>query len=61
MAEKIQIKAVEMVRRIRDGQAQMLAEKSTAELIDFFKKAGEAARQRAKGSQVSKTQRQKST
>ena len=25
MAEKIQIKAVEMVRRIRDEQAQMLA------------------------------------
>ncbi len=61
MAEKIQIKAVEMVRRIRDEQAQMLAEKSTAELIDFFKKAGEAARQRAKRSQVSKTQRQKNT
>jgi hypothetical protein len=48
MAEKIQIKAVEMVRRIRDEQAQMLAGKSEAEIIAFFRKAGEAARQEAK-------------
>lgn len=52
MKDKIQIKAVEMVRRIHDEQAQMLSEKSTAELIDFFKKAGEAARQRAKRRQT---------
>lgn len=48
MAEKTQIKAVEMVRRIRDEQAQMLAGKSKAEIIAFFRKAGEAARQAAK-------------
>jgi hypothetical protein len=48
MAEKTQIKAVEMVRRIRDEQAQMLAAKSKAEIIAFFRKAGEAARQEAK-------------
>jgi hypothetical protein len=48
MAEKTQIKAVEMVRCIRDEQAQMLAGKSQAEIIAFFRKAGEAARQEAK-------------
>jgi hypothetical protein len=36
MAEKTQIKAVEMVRRIRDEQAQMLSGKSKAEIIAFF-------------------------
>jgi hypothetical protein len=45
---KIQIKAVEMVRRIRDEQARMLAGKSTAEMIAFFRKAGDAARREAK-------------
>ena len=48
MAGKIRIKAVEMVRRIRDEQAQLLAGKSEAEIIAFFRKAGEAARQEAK-------------
>ena len=48
MAEKIQIKAVEMVRRIRDEQAQMLTGKSKAEIIAFFRKAGEAALQEAR-------------
>ena len=50
MKEKIQIKAVDMVRRIRDEQARMLSGKSKSEIIDFFKKAGEEARQlRIKG------------
>jgi hypothetical protein len=57
MAEKIQIKAVEMVRRIRDEQAQMLADKTKAEIIAFFKEAGETARQEAK--QRLSTQRQR--
>jgi len=48
MVEKTQIKAVEMVRRIRDEHAQMLAGKSKAEIIAFFRKAGETARQEAK-------------
>jgi len=50
--EKIQIKAVEMARRIRDEQAQMLAGKSAEEIIDFFRKAGEATRQRARRKQT---------
>jgi hypothetical protein len=46
--EKTRIKAVEMVRRIRDEQARLLAGKSTAEMIAFFRKAGDAARREAK-------------
>lgn len=47
MAEKTRIKAVEMVRRIRDEQAKMLVGKTRAEIIAFFGMAGEAARQEA--------------
>jgi hypothetical protein len=60
MAEKNQIKAVEMVRRIRDEQAQMLAGKSKAEIIAFFRKAGETARQEAKQRPSAQQQSQKS-
>ena len=42
MAEKIKIRAVEMVRHIRDKQAAMLSGKSRAEIISFFKKAEES-------------------
>ncbi len=59
MEEKIQIKAVEMVRRIRDEQAQMLAGKSGEEIIDFFRKAGEAAREHSKRRQTPQPQPQK--
>jgi hypothetical protein len=51
VAKKTHIKAVEMVRRIRDGQARLLAGKSDTEIIAFFRKAGEAARRKAKRSQ----------
>jgi hypothetical protein len=44
---KTRINAVEMVRRIRDEQARLLAGKSTAEMIAFFRKAGDAARRKA--------------
>jgi hypothetical protein len=44
---KIEIRAVEMVRRIRDEQAALLANKSEAEVIDFFRKAGAAAHEDA--------------
>jgi hypothetical protein len=59
MAEKTQIKAVEMVRRIRDEHAQMLAGKSKAEIIAFFRKAGETARQEAKQKLSTRQQPQK--
>ncbi|HUY14050.1 MAG TPA: hypothetical protein VMX16_10550 [Terriglobia bacterium] len=37
------IRTVEMVRRIRDRQARSLARKSNAEVVAFFRDAGEAA------------------
>ena len=37
------VRAVEMVRRIRDRQAKALAGKSAAEVIAFYRAAGEAA------------------
>ena len=43
MAETKTIRAVEMVRRIRDELARELAGKSDAEVIAFYRKAGEAA------------------
>jgi uncharacterized protein YggU (UPF0235/DUF167 family) len=46
MAETAEIRAVEMVRRIRDEQAATLEGKSNAEIIEFFKKAGEAPRRK---------------
>ena len=46
------VRAVQMVRRIRDSQARQLAGKTQAEIIAFYRAAGEAAtedvRQRAK-------------
>ena len=57
MAEKIQINAVDMVRRIRDEQAQLLEGKSDAEIIAFFKKAGDTARRDAKKKQSRPTSR----
>jgi len=57
MAEKIQIKAVEMVRRIRDEQAKLLAGKSDAEIIAFLRKAGKAARRKAKKRRSSQRRR----
>ena len=48
MAETNQIRAVDMVRRIRDELARELAGKSEAEVMAFYNKAGEAARERAR-------------
>ena len=44
MEEIKEIKTIEMVRRIRDKQAQILKDKTHNEIIEFFKKAGDAAR-----------------
>ena len=60
MAEKSGIEAVDMVGRIRDEQAQMLAGKSNAEIIAFFKKAGEAARKRGERWQAARPRSQHS-
>lgn len=37
------LRAVDMVRKIRDRQARRLAGKSAAEIIAFYQTAGEAA------------------
>ena len=37
------VRAVDMVRRIRDRQAKALAGKSTAEVIAFYRAAGKVA------------------
>lgn len=44
MSETNQIRAVEMVRQIRDDLVRELAGKSPAEIIAFFNRAGDAAR-----------------
>jgi hypothetical protein len=48
MSEKNEIRAVEVVRRIRDEMATVLEGKSHAEIIAYFKKAGDFAREEAK-------------
>ncbi|MEW6487401.1 MAG: hypothetical protein AB1578_05745 [Thermodesulfobacteriota bacterium] len=44
MEQKTEIHAVELVRRIRDEQAELLQGKSDEEIMNFFRRAGEAAR-----------------
>jgi hypothetical protein len=39
-----EIRAVEIVRKIRDAQADELAKKSAAEIIEFFNRAGARAK-----------------
>ena len=48
MNETKPIRAVEMVRRIRDDMARELAGKSEAEIIAFYRRAGDATREAAK-------------
>jgi hypothetical protein len=43
-----EIRAVEMVRRIRDRHARLLTGKTTSEIISFYRAAGEAAMQDAR-------------
>ncbi len=54
MAKKTDIHAVELVRRIRDQQAEMLEEKSNEEIIEFFHKAGEASGKHARTKRAEK-------
>jgi hypothetical protein len=48
MSERNEIRSVEMVRRIRDELADVLKGKSHREIIEFFKKAGDVAREKCK-------------
>jgi hypothetical protein len=45
---KTKIRAVELVRKIRDRQAKQLVGKSAAEIIAFYRRAGQAALNAAK-------------
>ncbi|MBI3680698.1 MAG: hypothetical protein HY235_09905 [Acidobacteria bacterium] len=47
MKQTIEIRAVDLVRRIRDAQAEQLADKSVAEVMEFFNRAAERARERS--------------
>jgi len=58
MSEKIEIRSVEMVRRIRDELADILKDKSHPEIIEFFKKAGDVVRKECKRSERIQTQRE---
>ncbi len=44
MKQTSEIRAVALVREIRDAQANSLAKKSPAEVIEFFNRAGERAK-----------------
>ena len=48
MSERNEIRSVDMVRCIRDELANILKGKSHPEIIEFFKKAGDAARKESK-------------
>lgn len=53
------IRAVAMVRKIRDRQASVLAGKSPGEVVAFFREAGKSAMRDAQ--QRSKPQRRKAS
>jgi hypothetical protein len=53
------IRAVDMVRRIRDRHAQLLTGKTTAEIVAFYRAAGETAIQDAR--ERAKTHRRKAS
>jgi len=46
MGKKTDVDAIAVIRRIRDRQAELLRDKSDEEIIEFFRKAGEAFRKR---------------
>ena len=47
MKETIEIQAVDLVRRIRDAQFAELADKSVAQVMEFFNRAAERAKRRS--------------
>ncbi|MBI4878035.1 MAG: hypothetical protein HY812_00025 [Planctomycetes bacterium] len=59
MKERTDIRAVELVRRIRDRQARLLEGKSNEEIIEFFREAAERFRAagRARGRRATHTPR----
>ena len=57
MGENKKVKAVRLVRRIRDKQARLLSGKTDEEILAYFRKAGESVRRRKPGKQTSQTRR----
>ena len=56
MKQTIEIQAVGLVRRIRDDQAERLADKSVAEVMEFFNRsAGRARKQGGRAEAVPKS------
>jgi hypothetical protein len=58
MDEKNKIRAVAMVRRIRNEMAAALEGKSHAEIIEFFREAGKLGQQKLIKTTATKKQRQ---
>jgi len=56
--EKSEVHAVELVRKIRDEQGALLANKSEEEVLAFFRAAGQRARKSAEEHQKSKGTRE---
>jgi hypothetical protein len=56
-----EIRAVEMVRKIRDEQAALLASKSKEEIVAFFHRAGQRVLEEARGAKPSTTSEQEGT
>ncbi len=52
MKQTIEIHAVDLVRRIRDAQAEELAGKSVAEVMEFFNRAASHAKRRSEALQA---------
>ena len=50
MKQTSEIRAVDLVRDIRNAQATKLGKKSAAEIIEFFNRAGERAKKSARSS-----------
>jgi hypothetical protein len=48
MIQTIEVRAVELVRRIRDDQAAQLAGKSPVEVMEFFNQAAQRASKRGR-------------
>ncbi len=49
--EKTEVHAVEMIRKIRDEQAALLATKSKEEVVEYFHKAGQRVIEEARQAQ----------
>jgi len=52
MKRTSEIRAMDMVRQIRDAQAEQLAGKSAADIIAFFNRAAERTRKKAQSKRV---------